>query len=82
MQNGNVGNRKEKGYSSEDVRKLLIKNRNALKEIKALSSLKLLIEYFIQNNCFLGNEAPVSLEKYATLEEVADVCKNVSLFFL
>lgn len=74
--NGNVGSRKEKGYSSEDVRKLLIKNRNALKEIKALSSLKLLIEYFIQNNCFLGNEASVSLEKYATLEEVADVCKK------
>lgn len=74
--NGKVRSRKEKGYSIEDVRKILSKNKNALKELKELYSLKLLIEYFLQNNCFLGNEITLSLDKYSTLEKIADACKT------
>lgn len=75
--NGNIGTRKEKGYSIEDVKKILRKNQNALKELKELYSLKLFIEYFLQNNCFLGNDATtLSLEKYSTQEEIVGICKK------
>ena len=73
---GNINNRKEKGYSVEEVRQILNKNKNAFKELKELFSLKLLIEYFLQNNCFLGKEDAFSLEKDFAFEKLANACKK------
>lgn len=74
--NGSVRNRKEKGYSLDDVAKILAENRRLLKGLESLYKFKLIIEYFLQNNCFIGHEVYTAVEKSTSVDDIAENCKQ------
>lgn len=70
----------EKGYSFEDISKMLSKNKSNLRNLKRLYSIKIFVEYFLQNNCFIGHEKRVNIEVKNSIDEVSKICDIVFSF--
>lgn len=71
-----VHNRNEIGYSLKDVSNMLEKDKSAMRNLKNLYNIKVLIEYFLQNGCFIGHENVKNLNNNLSLEQVVKIIEN------